>query len=101
MNKVHRHWKTGEVLVRDEHSPSVTQRIHHTARYYRPHLQQALADNIPSDTIHLNKRLIKLEVDSDGVLLTFEDGSSYPADLVIGADGINSVCIYYHNMDYY
>ncbi|KAE9409276.1 FAD/NAD-P-binding domain-containing protein [Gymnopus androsaceus JB14] len=88
---VYRHWKTGEELVKDEHSPSVTQWLHHTARYYRPHLQQALADNIPRDTIHLNKRLIDVTVKSDdGVLLEFEDGSQHHTDLVIGADGISS-----------
>ncbi|KAJ3763167.1 FAD/NAD-P-binding domain-containing protein [Lentinula raphanica] len=93
---VYKHWETGEVLVKDVHSSSVIQRNHHTARYFRPHLQQALADNIPKDTIHLSKRLVsialrsKLDGSSDDVLLTFEDGSHHYADLVIGADGINS-----------
>ncbi|KAJ3717278.1 FAD/NAD-P-binding domain-containing protein [Lentinula guzmanii] len=91
---VYKHWKTGEELVKDVHSPSVTQWHHHTARYFRPHLQQALADNVPPNTVHLGNRLLSIAVRSDShsedVLLTFEDGSHYSADLVIGADGINS-----------
>ncbi|KAJ3905854.1 FAD/NAD-P-binding domain-containing protein [Lentinula edodes] len=97
---VFKHWKTGNVLVKDEHSPFVTERRHHTARYFHPHLQQAIADTIPVDTIHLGKRLVSIHVSlfsedeqqpaSEGVLLTFEDGSEHVADLVVGADGVHS-----------
>ncbi|KAJ4485602.1 FAD/NAD-P-binding domain-containing protein [Lentinula aciculospora] len=88
---VYRHWKTAEELVKDKHSVSVNEWNHHTARYFRPHLQQALAENIPQNTIHLSKRLVSIVLRSDGdVLLTFEDGSQHLADLVVGADGINS-----------
>ncbi|KAF8831892.1 hypothetical protein HHX47_DHR1000902 [Lentinula edodes] len=97
---VYKHWKTGNVLVKDEHSPFVTEQRHHTARYFRPHLQQAIADTIPGDTIHLGKRLLSIDVSwfpedeqqpaSEGVLLTFADGSEHVADLVVGADGVHS-----------
>ncbi|KAJ4472458.1 hypothetical protein C8J55DRAFT_434517 [Lentinula edodes] len=98
---VYKHWKTGNVLVKDEHSPFVTERRHHTARYFRPHLQQAIADTLPGDTIHLGKRLVSIDVGwfpedeqppaSEGVVvLTFADGSKHVADLVVGADGVHS-----------
>ncbi|KAF5392493.1 hypothetical protein D9757_002229 [Collybiopsis confluens] len=90
---VYKHWKTGEVLVRDEHSHTVTETRHRTARYFRPHLQEALANNIPPEAIHLRKRLVDVLIQSDSedpVLLKFEDGSQYSADLVVGADGIHS-----------
>ncbi|KAJ3869229.1 FAD/NAD-P-binding domain-containing protein [Lentinula novae-zelandiae] len=99
---VYKHRKTGKVLVKDEHSPFVTERRHHTARYFRPHLQQAIADTIPADRIHLGKRLVSIKIkagsfpedeldsSSEGVLLTFQDGSKHVADLVVGADGVHS-----------
>ncbi|KAJ3930802.1 MAG: FAD/NAD-P-binding domain-containing protein [Lentinula lateritia] len=81
---VHKHWKTGKVLVKDEHSPF-----------------QAIADIIPADRIHLGKRLVSIDVglfpedepdsSSEGVFLTFQDGSKHVADLVVGADGVHSV----------
>ncbi|KAF9072808.1 FAD/NAD-P-binding domain-containing protein [Rhodocollybia butyracea] len=90
---VYRHWKTNEILVKDEHSPSVYHRRHHTARYFRPHLQQALAENVPPDNLHLGKHLVNVTIrheTDDGAVLDFEDGSQYSADLVIAADGISS-----------
>ncbi|KAJ3895769.1 FAD/NAD-P-binding domain-containing protein [Lentinula edodes] len=99
---VYKHWKTDKVLVTDEHSPFVTEQRHHTARYFRPHLQQAIADTIPGDTIHFGKRLVSIDVGSESfpedehpasegvVVLTFADGSKHVADLVVGADGVHS-----------
>jgi len=40
--------------------------------------------------LHLGKRLAKLEDRGDAVHLAFADGTSARADIVIGADGINS-----------
>lgn len=44
-------------------------------------------------TIKLRKRLVSLtNIVEGGVLLVFEDGEEVVADLVIGGDGIRSVC---------
>ena len=86
-----RHWKSGEILVKDFHTATVTQRNHHTTRFYRPHLLDALAENLPQDILHFHKRLLNVEVRPEGASLDFEDGERFEADLVVGADGIKSV----------
>ncbi len=54
-------------------------------------LQQILASRLPSESIHLNHRCIGFEQDDRGVSIYFDGGRSASADLLIGADGINSV----------
>lgn len=75
----------------DEHR-NVTEHLHRTARYHRAHLHSALLENVPMESISLNKKLKSVRVDDDGVDVFFEDGSSVRADMVLGADGIRSVC---------
>ena len=63
-------------------------------RTQRARLQQALLKAAPEERIHLEKRLGQVDLLPSGqVRLTFEDGFSTDVDLVIGADGIRSVCI--------
>lgn len=88
---IFRHWKTGEVIDHDVHY-TVKNKKHSTARYHRAHLHQALLENVPKDIIHLDKKTIDVQADSEkGVTLFFEDGSTAEADICIGADGIHSV----------
>lgn len=47
-------------------------------------------DAIAPGTIHFGKRLESIDDSGDDVNLVFADGSSARADIVIGADGINS-----------
>ncbi|BAZ40718.1 monooxygenase FAD-binding protein [Calothrix sp. NIES-4101] len=54
------------------------------------HLQQILASKLPSESIHLNHRCIGFEQDERNVFIYFEHGEKVCADLLIGADGINS-----------
>jgi salicylate hydroxylase len=68
------------------------------ARYGAPHcffhradLLNALASGIDSSHIHLGHRLTGIEERQSGVTLTFADGTTRQADIVIGADGIHSV----------
>lgn len=71
---------------------NVTEHLHQTARYHRAHLHQALLENVPSSIVHLDKKLRSTKIDvHDGVTLTFEDGTSTEADILIGADGLRSV----------
>ncbi|WP_243146618.1 FAD-dependent monooxygenase [Scytonema sp. UIC 10036] len=54
-------------------------------------LQQILASKLPSESIHLDHRCIGFEQDDRCVSVYFENGERVSADLLIGADGINSV----------
>ncbi|MFN6561579.1 MAG: FAD-dependent oxidoreductase [Nostoc sp. ChiSLP01] len=60
-----------------------------TIWWYR--LQQVLASRLPSDIIHLNHRCIGFDQDENGVKIHFDGQKSVDADLLIGADGVNSV----------
>ncbi|MBD2195463.1 FAD-dependent monooxygenase [Calothrix anomala FACHB-343] len=55
------------------------------------HLQQVLASQLPADIIHLHHRCLGFQQDDTGVEIYFDNGSVVSADLLIGADGINSV----------
>lgn len=54
-------------------------------------LQEVLLRHINSESLHLAKRLRHLEQQQDQVNLSFEDGTTHDADIVIAADGIHSV----------
>ncbi|MEH2444816.1 MAG: NAD(P)/FAD-dependent oxidoreductase [Nostoc sp.] len=60
-----------------------------TVWWYR--LQQVLASKLPSDIIHLNHRCIGFKQDENGVEIHFDGEKPVYADLLIGADGVNSV----------
>lgn len=70
----------------------VPDRHHHFARMHRAKLQRALLEKIPSEMIHLNKKAENVEADRKrGGKVTFTDGTTIKADIIIGADGIKSV----------
>jgi 2-polyprenyl-6-methoxyphenol hydroxylase-like FAD-dependent oxidoreductase len=58
---------------------------------HRADLHDALASVVPPEIVHLNKKLSGLEQDGNSVTLSFADGASERADLVIGADGVHSI----------
>ncbi|WP_138501213.1 FAD-dependent oxidoreductase [Nostoc sp. PA-18-2419] len=60
-----------------------------TVWWYR--LQQVLASRLPSEIIHLNHRCIGFHQDENGVEVYFDGQKPVHADLLIGADGVNSV----------
>jgi salicylate hydroxylase/6-hydroxynicotinate 3-monooxygenase len=57
---------------------------------HRADLHEALADVVPNEIIHLNKKLVGLEQNGGPVTLSFADGTTSTADAVIGADGVHS-----------
>ena len=58
---------------------------------HRGDLHAALATIVPSDRVHMSKRLVRVAPDGAGVVLGFADGSEVTADAVIGADGVHSL----------
>jgi salicylate hydroxylase/6-hydroxynicotinate 3-monooxygenase len=57
---------------------------------HRADLHNALLGALPSETIHLDKKLVGLEQRGACVELRFADGSRAQADAVVGADGVHS-----------
>lgn len=53
-------------------------------------LQQVLASKLPDDVIHLNHRCIGFKQNDSGVEIYFDAAQKVSADLLVGADGINS-----------
>ncbi|KAL2836586.1 FAD/NAD(P)-binding domain-containing protein [Aspergillus pseudoustus] len=66
------------------------------ARFHRAHLQKMLLESVPAEGVSLvlSKRVESVRVDPsadrDGVVLAFQDGTSFAADFLVGADGIHS-----------
>jgi len=64
------------------------------ARYLTVHrgdFHALLIQALAADSLHYGKKLTGLRQSSDQATMTFADGSTAEADLVIGADGLNSV----------
>lgn len=62
-------------------------------RARRTRLQSALLAQVPEGIIQYSKKLTYLEnLRAGGVRLVFHDQMEAVADLVVGADGIQSVC---------
>lgn len=58
---------------------------------YRPDLIDVLQAHLPDGCIHTGHRLKTFDQDESGVDLVFENGATFHADALIGADGIHSV----------
>ena len=86
-----RDWRTGEI----EYSlPFGDFEKRYGARYYVVHrsdLHRLLSDAVPRASIELGKRCTGVESRDGSVGLSFADGSSAEADVVVGCDGIRSL----------
>jgi len=58
---------------------------------HRGDLQAALLSALPSEIVHLGKKLTAIDPQPGGVSLRFADGTRAEADALIGADGVHSV----------
>jgi salicylate hydroxylase len=88
---VYRHWSDGRRLV--AHPVGDWYRDRFGAPFWgihRAHLQRALAEAWGSAGLHLGKELAGLRERAGGIELSFADGSTVQAGLVVGADGVNS-----------
>ncbi|ORY56849.1 uncharacterized protein BCR38DRAFT_461454 [Pseudomassariella vexata] len=88
---IYRHYKTNEVVSVDEHQ-GLVEDCHLTSRFYRPHLQQALAVHVNPSRIHLKKSFGSANFDHslNKLVIAFEDGTTATADILLGTDGIHS-----------
>ncbi|ROW10843.1 hypothetical protein VPNG_05368 [Cytospora leucostoma] len=88
---IYLHWKTGEVVSVDDHKGHVEDR-HLTSRFYRAHLHQALEEHVDPARIHLSKPFQSVVFDAGlkKQVITFADGTTATADIILGADGIHS-----------
>jgi salicylate hydroxylase len=57
---------------------------------HRAEFQKLLADAQPEGTLHLGHRLSRASETNGRAKLTFSNGTTFDADIVIGADGIHS-----------
>jgi 6-hydroxynicotinate 3-monooxygenase len=83
-------WDSGDILYSQPE-----EQWHET--YGEPHiilhrgdLQRALASKLSPGTIKFDKHLRDIEERADGLRIRFADGTHADADIVIGADGVNS-----------
>ena len=57
----------------------------------RPELYERMLAAIPAGVLRLNQSVDRIEQDDRGITLHFSDGSTHEADVLIGADGIDSL----------
>jgi 6-hydroxynicotinate 3-monooxygenase len=86
-----RKWDTGEVLF--ELPLGHAGELSYGASYITVHrhdLHAAILEKVQPGTIEFGKRLVEVKSDAAAAQLSFADGSTVDADVVIGADGVNS-----------
>jgi salicylate hydroxylase len=87
---VFRDWKTGEVLLRTALGEKAEAAFGET--YFHAHradLLAALLEKLDQDTVRLGRRVAKV-TQVKGVQVLTEQGETYHAEILIGADGIHS-----------
>jgi salicylate hydroxylase len=87
-----RHWDNGSVLGSTLLGQACLDR--YGAPYYTMHradLHRCLQDLLPAGMVVLGRRVASVSETPDGAELTFTDGTTTGADVVVGADGIHSV----------
>ncbi len=86
---LNRVWDTGEVL-RELPMPEELFGAPYLCMH-RGDLHEALLAGVQSDTIALHRKLVGLDESPSHVTMSFDDGTTAQADLVIGADGVHSI----------
>jgi salicylate hydroxylase len=86
-----RRWADGRILSAENLSDSC-ERLYGDRTYtvHRADLVDAIGSAVPPRTVQLGKRCTFVTVHGDCAVLTFADGTSVEADVVIGADGVHS-----------
>jgi salicylate hydroxylase len=85
------HWESGDMLATTMLGQACLER--YGAPYYTFHradLHRLLRDLVPAEKVALSQRCVGVKETSDGAEVSFADGSTVTADVVVGADGIHS-----------
>ena len=88
---VSRTWDTGEAAFFMPLGDAAIER--YGAPYllmHRGDMQAIMTEAVAPGSIAFGKRLVELDQAGDGIRMIFADGTSAEADMVIGADGVNS-----------
>lgn len=81
------------MIIHQTPAPNDIPRSRQTCRLTRSKLQSALLKDVDEKHVHVGKRLMRFEqIADDRVRLFFEDGFRDEVDVLVGADGIRSVC---------
>jgi len=83
-------WDTGEVLYSQPEEEWHERYGEPHAILHRGDLQLALASKLKPGVLRYDKHVVGIDDVSDAVKVSFADGSQIEADVVIGADGVNS-----------
>jgi salicylate hydroxylase len=86
-----RRWQDGRTLQRAPLNPRCEELYgapHLTV--HRADLLATIASGLAAERVHLGHRLVGLDDEGDRVAAWFENGARITADILIGADGINS-----------
>lgn len=83
--------RTGEVLTRFSLEPVTRQTGQRPYPVARADLQALLMETFGIDRIHLGRRVVAMREDGERVVVTFADGTTDAADLLLGADGARSI----------
>lgn len=89
--RISRSWDSGEVTSKLPMSAAAEEKYGAPQlTIHRADLLDALQGALQDNTIRFGARVSGVTQDEDTATLQFEDGTSFEADLVIGADGIHS-----------
>ncbi len=84
-----RGWRDGHLITDTNRSRQLAEMRSSTV--HRAHLLKVLLGVVHPDSLRPGMRCVHAKQESGEVLLSFEDGTSTSADVLIGADGIHSV----------
>ena len=82
---------TGETMCQFSLAPVTEQTGQKPYPVARADLQALLMERFGLDKVHLGMRMVGIEDDGETVTVTFADGSTATADMLIGADGARSI----------
>ena len=84
-------YASGHQLTRFSLSPLVERVGEYPYPVARAELQQMLINSYGAERVNFGKRVTRVDQDSDGVQVWFDDGSEARGDFLIAADGTHSV----------
>lgn len=88
---ISRAWDTGETMYKIEFDAESEARFGGPyANIHRGDLHAVLEKGVAPGSIAFNHRLVALDETRDAIGLVFDNGARVAADIVIGADGVNS-----------